>query len=115
MKNQNNNIPEEEWRDIPNYEGYYQISSRGRVKSVERTIRDKNGRLCRKNEHIFKLNRSHKGSYKVCLCRNNRRAWIVVIMMADRSISVGTVYSVFSNKGKKKKRTYIPLPLFGDI
>ena len=24
------------WKDIPNYEGYYQISSLGRVKSLER-------------------------------------------------------------------------------
>ena len=29
----------EEWRDIKGYEGYYQISNMGRVKSVERTVR----------------------------------------------------------------------------
>lgn len=28
----------EEWRDIPGYRGYYQVSSLGRVRSVDRTI-----------------------------------------------------------------------------
>lgn len=27
----------EEWRDIPGYEGYYQVSNRGRVRSIDRT------------------------------------------------------------------------------
>lgn len=33
----------EEWRDITNYEGYYQVSSFGNVRSVERTILRSNG------------------------------------------------------------------------
>ena len=31
-------LPEEAWRDVPGYEGYYQVSSRGRVRSVDRVI-----------------------------------------------------------------------------
>ena len=33
----------EEWRDIEGYEGYYQISNMGRVKSLERTVRCNRG------------------------------------------------------------------------
>lgn len=29
-------LPNEIWRDIPNYEGLYQISDKGRVKSLSR-------------------------------------------------------------------------------
>lgn len=29
---------DEEWRDVPNWEGYYQVSSAGRVRSVDRVI-----------------------------------------------------------------------------
>ena len=29
----------EEWRDIKRYEGYYQVSNTGKVKSLERTVR----------------------------------------------------------------------------
>ena len=32
------------WRDVTGYEGYYQVSSDGRVKSLERTFIDKIGR-----------------------------------------------------------------------
>ena len=35
---------EEIWRDIEGYEGLYQVSNKGRVKSLERTVTQKNGR-----------------------------------------------------------------------
>ena len=34
----------EEWRDIPNYEGYYQASSLGRIRSLDRWVTYKDGR-----------------------------------------------------------------------
>ena len=36
----------EQWKDIPDYEGYYQISNLGRVKSLERIL-IKNGKKCK--------------------------------------------------------------------
>lgn len=36
--------PPEEWRDIPGYEGYYQVSSRGRVRGVTRAVEYIDGR-----------------------------------------------------------------------
>src|SRR6185312_4371733 len=38
-----NNSSQEIWKDIPNYEGQYQISNLGRVKSLARTIQYKPG------------------------------------------------------------------------
>lgn len=32
------NLPNEEWKDIENYEGLYQVSNYGRVKSLERLV-----------------------------------------------------------------------------
>lgn len=34
----------EQWRDIPGYEGYYQVSNNGRVRSLDRTYIDRYGR-----------------------------------------------------------------------
>ena len=34
---------EEIWKDVVGYEGYYQVSSLGRIRSVDREIIDKNG------------------------------------------------------------------------
>jgi len=37
------NKKEEEWKDIPDYEGYYQVSDLGRVRSLDRIITYSNG------------------------------------------------------------------------
>ena len=36
---------EEIWKDVVGYEGYYQVSSLGRIRSVDREIIDKNGEI----------------------------------------------------------------------
>lgn len=36
-------LENEQWRDIPNYEGYYQVSDHGRVRSLDRTVINRNG------------------------------------------------------------------------
>lgn len=38
---------EEEWKPIPGFEGYYEVSNRGRVRGIPRTVETKNGRLLR--------------------------------------------------------------------
>jgi len=40
---QKENKKKEEWRDIKGYEGLYQVSNIGRVKSLERIFIDKRG------------------------------------------------------------------------
>ena len=42
---ENLNFEKEIWKDIPNYKGLYQISNLGRVKSLERFRKGKNGSL----------------------------------------------------------------------
>lgn len=37
-------MPMEEWRDIEGYEGLYQVSNKGRVRSLDNIVRRKNGR-----------------------------------------------------------------------
>ena len=43
----------EEWRSIPGYEGLYEISNMGRIRSLERTIVDTNGRKRRIKQAIM--------------------------------------------------------------
>lgn len=54
---------DEQWKDIVGYEGYYQVSSCGRIKSVERYIQDRFGMKApyRIPEKILKPKRSQKG------------------------------------------------------
>lgn len=63
------------WKDIENYEGYYQISNLGRLKSLERNIpRVNNGKIVNyiQKERIIKLTKNGKdGYFKVYLRKNN--------------------------------------------
>lgn len=61
------NFNREEWRDIPNYEGIYQASNLGRVKSLERL----NARGYRVKEKILKP-KITRGYYQVELCKNSK-------------------------------------------
>ena len=57
-------LPGEKWRDINGYEGLYQISSLGRVKSIPRQ-RSRGG--------ILRQTFSGSGYLGVCLCKNGKR------------------------------------------
>jgi hypothetical protein len=61
------------WRDIPNFEGYYQVSNLGRVKSLERKIKDALNRYRVCKERI-KAQAIDTNGYKiVCLCKNGKQ------------------------------------------
>lgn len=53
----------EQWKPITGYEGYYEVSNQGRVRSVERVIMRSNGIPQRINERIMSpgLRRDHPG------------------------------------------------------
>lgn len=48
-------LQNEIWKDIPGYEGCYQVSNLGRVKSLDRIVHRSDGRIQHKREHILKL------------------------------------------------------------
>lgn len=60
-----------EWKDIKGYEGYYQISSDGTVKSLERFV--KQGKCIRhEKEKIKKIHKDPHGYPCVTLCKNRK-------------------------------------------
>ena len=52
----------EEWRDIPGYEGIYQVSNLGNVRSLDRTLECKNGRIIKLKGKLLK--QGNKNGYK---------------------------------------------------
>ena len=62
----------EVWRDIEGYEGLYQVSNQGRVKSLERTYIDKIGRERYVKERILKPGMSRCGYLLVVLCAGGK-------------------------------------------
>ena len=57
------------WKPIKNYEGYYEISSLGRVKALTRTIKQKDHYICWK-ERIKTLRTDYNGYQVVTLCKD---------------------------------------------
>lgn len=59
----------EEWRDIKGYEGLYQVSNLGRVKSLERIITNTLGSYTRSEKILVPL-KTKKGYYQIHLNKN---------------------------------------------
>ena len=62
------------WKDIPEFEGY-QISNLGRVKSLSRFKKGKNGSLVPVKERILKPRINQYGYYQVALFKNSIGKW----------------------------------------
>lgn len=59
----------EEWRSVVGYEGSYEVSSIGRVRSLDRTINGPKGRrLIRGRLMVQRI--THRGYLRVCLAKN---------------------------------------------
>ena len=65
---------EEIWRDIKGYEGLYQVSNLGRVKSLERDYISANGGIRHIDEHYLKQAKTEKGYLRVTLLKNGKRS-----------------------------------------
>lgn len=59
------------WREIPGFEGYYQASSFGRIKSVDRTIIDSRGVSYLKKGKVLKQGLRNDGYYQVALSKGS--------------------------------------------
>lgn len=69
-------IPGEEWRPIPGYEGYYDVSGLGRVRSAARTIQRIDGKTMTFRERELKQHVNTPGYFAVVLSRcDSQRQW----------------------------------------
>ena len=53
----------EQWKDIPNTNGSYQASNFGRIKSIARTVKNKNNSTKKLKEKIIKGNLNKNRGY----------------------------------------------------
>jgi len=65
------------WKDIPNYEGIYQVSNLGRIKSLSRKIRSCH-RVYFSKEKILKPCWTDKAYHIVNLCKDKKRKTLKV-------------------------------------
>jgi hypothetical protein len=74
---------QEIWKDIPNYEGLYQVSTFGNVKSLEKYVKGKIENRLQKENILSKRLVGHIGNqyYAVTLCNNTDRKQIKVSVL----------------------------------
>lgn len=75
----------EVWRPIGGWEGFYEVSNLGRVKSVERTLMRSNGRPMTIHCRILKSAPNPNGYTSVALCRDGVCATKAVHMFVTRA------------------------------
>ncbi|MEQ3340193.1 NUMOD4 domain-containing protein [Clostridium butyricum] len=61
------------WKDVKGYEGLYQVSNLGRIKSLDMIVIHYNGKKERRKGRVLKLSENEKGYLKVFMCKNKKR------------------------------------------
>lgn len=72
----------ERWLPIVGYEGYYEVSSLGRVRSLDRTITYVNGRVDHRFGSLMSTRARPDGYLQVNLCRDSKKAVLLVHHLA---------------------------------
>lgn len=98
----------EEWRDIPGYEGLYQVSNLGRVKSLFRYRVSKGGCYCPVVEKIKAQKLTKDGYFETTLCKNKQLKSIRVHrLVAQAFIPNPNNYSVINHIDENPKNNKV--------
>lgn len=68
----------ERWHDIFGYEGFYQISDHGRVKSLARTRKGAKNGICKVSERIMKPHTDKYGYLVIALSKNGKMKYFTI-------------------------------------
>lgn len=94
---------EETWKDIAGYEGLYQVSNLGRVKSVERVITLSNGHPKTIPETILKPSSVSRGYLRVDLKRGAKRYALIHRLVAEAFIPNENLFATTVNHKDEDK------------
>jgi len=97
----------EEWRDIEGYEGLYQVSNYGRVKSVERREKLSDGRYRTRREKIRIVRKNREGYEQLSIWKNSKQRTVIVHRLVANAFlpCPGVGYEVNHKDGNKTNNT----------
>ena len=100
----------EEWRDIEGYEGLYQVSNEGRVKSLERSYTERNGRKATHTlkERILRPSKNSKKYCSVMLSKNgSEKRYLVHRLVAQAFVPNPNDYPAVNHKDENPKNNKV--------
>ena len=95
------------WKNIDGYEGLYQVSNLGRVKSLEKFIYDTINRTQHNKERILKPGKSKTGYLQVILCKDRKIKTfsvhrLVAMTFLENPNNLETVHHIDEDKTNNK-------------
>lgn len=97
----------EVWKDIPEYEDSYQVSDRGRVKSLPRKIIRKNGHIQTFKSRMLKPLDQSNGYLEVCLSnKGDQRRFYIHRLVAQAFISNSKNLPEVNHKDENKHNNF---------
>ena len=98
---------QEIWKDIKNYEGYYQASNFGKIRSIDRKIASGNKTKNLKGK-ILKASKNNKGYLQINLCVNNiRNKCLVHRLIAQTFMPNPNQLECINHKDENKANNHI--------
>lgn len=92
----------ERWKDVVGYEGFYQVSDQGRVKSLRRVVNDKGGERVIP-ERILRASLASRKYPSVCLARaKTKRTVCVHVLVAAAFIGERPLGHIVHHKDENK-------------
>ena len=102
------NEENEIWKDIAGYEGLYQVSNLGRVRSVERVVLMKDGKYRKTYPFIRKQRVKNNGYYQVNLSKYGSIRWFSVHrLVAQAFIPNPNNYTHINHKDENKDNNIV--------
>ena len=80
----------EEWKDIPGYEGYYQVSNKGRLRSLKRVVKKSDGKTQTVPERYMKPKPDKKGYSIVGVSKNANKKYLKLHRVVAQSFIPNT-------------------------
>lgn len=95
------------WKSITGYEGIYEISDAGEIKSIQRVITDAVGHTYTIRERILKTYQLPNGYLTVTLCKNNQtRRYYIHRLVAETFIPNPLNLPIINHKNGNKQNCH---------